>query len=65
MPNLRQPIQSALQVFQSQPLRKAALALLDTLGYPTNGKQVWAPMGSIFWLCGRAPTNCLPSPDWW
>jgi adenine-specific DNA-methyltransferase len=33
MPDLRQPIQSALQAFPSQPLRIAALSLLDTLGY--------------------------------
>jgi hypothetical protein len=33
MPDLRQPIQSALQALTSQPLRMAALSLLDTLGY--------------------------------
>jgi adenine-specific DNA-methyltransferase len=36
MPDLRQPIQSALQAFTSQPLRKAALSLLDTLGYRSD-----------------------------
>ena len=36
MPNLRQPIQSALQAFTSQPLRKAALSLLETLGYRSD-----------------------------
>lgn len=36
MPSLRQPIQSALASFTTQPLRKAALALLDTLGYRSD-----------------------------
>jgi adenine-specific DNA-methyltransferase len=36
MPDLRQPIQSCLQAFTSQPLRKASLALLDTLGYRSD-----------------------------
>ena len=36
MPSLRQPIQSALAAFTTQPLRKAALALLDTLGYRSD-----------------------------
>lgn len=36
MPDLRDQIQSVLQTFNSQPLRKAALALLDTLGYRSD-----------------------------
>ncbi|MFN4944196.1 MAG: hypothetical protein ACK5G9_10450, partial [Akkermansiaceae bacterium] len=36
MPDLRQPIQTALQAFTSQPLRKASLTLLDTLGYRSD-----------------------------
>lgn len=36
MPDLRQPIQTALQAITSQPLRQAALALLDTLGYRSD-----------------------------
>jgi hypothetical protein len=36
MPDLRDQIQTALQAFNSQPLRKAALALLDTLGYRSD-----------------------------
>ena len=36
MPDLRQPIQARLQDFSAQPLRKASLALLDTLGYRSD-----------------------------
>lgn len=36
MPDLRQPIESALKAFTSQALRKAALSLLETLGYRGN-----------------------------
>ena len=32
MPDLRDEIKTALQDFNSKPLRKAALTLLDTLG---------------------------------
>jgi adenine-specific DNA-methyltransferase len=36
MPDLRQPIQSALQAFSSQSLKIAALSLLDILGYRSD-----------------------------
>ena len=32
MPDLRDEIKTALQAFTLQPLRKAAITLLDTLG---------------------------------
>jgi len=36
MPDLRDEIKTALQAFTSQPLRKAAITLLDTLGYRSD-----------------------------
>ncbi len=36
MPDLRDEIQTALQAFNSQPIRKAALGLLDNLGYRSD-----------------------------
>ena len=36
MPDLRDSIQSCLQDFTSQPMRKAALTLLSTLGYHSD-----------------------------
>lgn len=36
MPDLRDEIKTALQDFDSKPLRKAALTLLDILGYRSD-----------------------------
>lgn len=41
MPDLRPSIQTALQAFQTRPLREAALGLLDTLGYSSDRSVPW------------------------